>query len=410
MENNCKKNSRIILGDKSKCCGCGSCINICPTNAIIMNNDEFGFNYPIIDEDKCIGCGLCKKVCAYQSDDKGNLPITVYAAASKESNSLKKSASGGIFFEIAKAILKEGGIVVGCSMEAENKNLHPCHIIINSEKDLIKLQGSKYVQSDTKFIFKEIKKNIEIGNKVLFSGTPCQSAALKKYLGNKEYDNLYLIDIICHGVPSNSMFKDYISFYNEILCANIKNFYFRDKSCGWGLRARVVYEKNGKELSKVVPMQFSSYYALFLQSEIYRENCYSCKYANEYRFSDLTLGDFWGIEEVHPEYLNSNCGKLDKEKGISCILVNSDKGMRLIQYIKDSITLYESEFQKVAKNNGQLIKPSEKGKNRDKLLKTYSEKGYAGLDDLYYNLLGKKRYIYFVWNLIPYKIRKLIKR
>ncbi|MFR9239388.1 MAG: Coenzyme F420 hydrogenase/dehydrogenase, beta subunit C-terminal domain [Clostridium baratii] len=410
MKNNCNKNPIILFGDKPQCCGCGSCINICPKNAITMKDDEYGFNYPIIDQNKCIRCGLCKKVCAYQSDDKGNSPIAVYAAALKESNSLKRSASGGVFFEVAKTILKEGGIVIGCSMETENNNLHPSHIIIDSEKDLIKLQGSKYVQSDTKFVFREIEKNLKSGIKVLFSGTPCQNAALKKYLENKEYDNLYLIDIICHGVPSTSIFKDYISFYNKKLDGNIKGFYFRDKSCGWGLRARVVYKKNGKELSKVLPIQFSSYYALFLQSEIYRENCYSCKYANKYRFSDLTLGDFWGIGEVHPEYLNRNYGKLDEEKGISCVLVNSEKGMRLMQCIKDNIILYESEFQKVAKNNGQLIQPSKKGKNRDKLLKTYSEKGYAGLDDLYYNLLGKKKYIYFVWNLIPYKIRKLIKK
>lgn len=410
MKNNCDKNCRIILGDKSKCCGCGSCMNICPTGAIVMNNDESGFNYPTIDENKCIWCGLCKKVCAYQSHDKGNLSVAVYAAASKGNNSLKKSASGGIFFEIAKSILKEGGIVVGCSMEIENENLHPCHIIVNSEKDLFKLQGSKYVQSDTKFIFKEIKEHIKLGNKVLFSGTPCQNAALKKYLGNREYDNLYLIDIICHGVPSISMFKDYISFYNKKLDGNIKKFYFRDKSCGWGLRARVIYEKNGKKLSKILPMQFSSYYALFLQSEIYRENCYSCKYANKYRFSDLTLGDFWGIEEEHPEYINGKYGKLDKEKGISCILVNSDKGMNLINYIKDDIILYESEFKKVARNNGQLIKPSKMGKNRDKLLRAYSEKGYFGVDDLYYHILGRKKYAYAIWNLIPYNIRKLIKK
>ena len=202
----------IEKSNKKECCGCGACISICPKGAIEMQVDEFGNEYPVVDKKKCTDCNLCNKVCAYQNKSVYNIPLMTYASSCKINRLLKKSASGGVFIAIANEFIKNNGIIYGCSMEMEDDIITPKHIRVDDLSNLYKLQGSKYVKSKINCIYKDVRKDLSEGRKVLFSGTPCQVHALLSYLEELKVnkDNLYTIDIICHGTPSTKMFQDYI--------------------------------------------------------------------------------------------------------------------------------------------------------------------------------------------------------
>ena len=369
--------NKQVFENKTECCGWGACQAICPKNAIEMVEDEYGFIYPRIDESKCVNCNLCKKTCAYMNPRKMNDEKKVYASVSKNDENLKRSASGGVFYELANSIISDGGVVYGCSMEYKNDKLTPKHIRVNNQENLKKLQGSKYVQSECGNIYKLVKTDLINGKKVLFSGTPCQIEGVKSFLQYKEYENLFLVDIICHGVPSRKMFQDYIENFEIENNCKVKEFYFRDKDKGWGLFFKVVYEKNGKTEKTVKPSYESSFYQLFLDSSIYRENCYKCPYATENRNSDLTIGDFWGIGQEHPDV------DIDSKRGISCIIANSNKGKKIIE--KYSVSLYNinSNFEKVARHNHQLSKPSKHTSEREKILELYKNGTYDDVDNYY---------------------------
>lgn len=399
-----------LYDDISNCCGCGACLNICPKDAITMEKDEYGSLYPKINKEKCIECGACMKVCAYQSNTALLNTKQTFVAVSKDENLLKKSTSGGIFASFAKEVLNDNGVVFGCSMEYKNNRLSPEHIMVDNINDLQKLQGSKYVQSNIGNTYKQVKENLDKGKVVLFSGTPCQVDGLNGFLKNKTYENLLTMDLICHGVPSSVVFKDYIRLLEKKNAIKITNFNFRDKNNGWDLKGSFEYiSKNNIKIKKILPLQLSSYYKLFFDSVIYRENCYSCKYASENRPSDITIGDFWGIQKEHPELLVNNGGKISPEKGVSCILLNSEKGVRFIEKYGHNITLHKSEFEKVQKHNHQLKKPSLKHANRQIVLDIYKNEGYKAVDKCYYKNLGLKKYAYILWNKIPLSIRQKIK-
>ena len=376
-----------VFEDKKECCGCGACQAVCPRNAIEMVEDEYGFIYPKINESKCVNCDLCKKTCAYMNPKRMNDDKTVYVAASKNDENLKKSASGGVFFELANSIIFDDGIVYGVSMEFENDKLTPKHIRVDNQEDLKKLQGSKYVQSECGNIYKSVKKDLIEGRKILFSGTPCQIEGLKSFLKYKEYENLFLVDIICHGVPSRKMFQDYINNFEVKNNCKVKEFYFRDKEKGWGLFFKVIYKKNGKIEKIVKPSYESSFYQLFLDSSIYRENCYECPYAIENRNSDLTIGDFWGINQEYPDI------NINSTKGVSCIIANTIKGINVIEKYGSNLFNMNSEFEKVAKHNHQLNNPSKLPRERKKLLSLYKKKGYAILEKEYIKTRFIKNYI-----------------
>lgn len=397
-----------LVKNKKDCCGCGACKNICPQKAITMNSDKYGYIYPKINYDKCIKCGQCKKICSYQNDVLLQDVCSAWVASSKDEDIIINSASGGIFAVMAKKILEENGIVVGVSLEKIDNKLIPKHIKIDSVDCLRKIQGSKYIQSDMGNIYIEIKKELNNKKKVLFSGTPCQVAALKYFLG-KRYENLYTIDIICHGVPSIKFFQDYIFNLEQSLDIEIINFNFRDKSIGWGLCGKIKYKKKDKIVEEVLPAGMSSYYNLFLTSEIYRENCYFCKYAKRKRIGDITIGDYWGIKEEHPELFYNN-NRFIEEKGISCLIINSIQGEKLLNEVKKYLNLEKSTIEKIARHNEQLNKPSKMGKNRNLILNIYRENGYKSVEKWYKNKLGIKRYLFFLWSKVPSKIKLVIKK
>lgn len=404
MKANSEQNdSEILLFNEEKdCCSCSVCVNNCPKNAISIIENEQGFTYPIINSDMCICCEVCKKNCAYQNTQENNAPQYAYAAVVKDELLLKESASGGVFAGIAREILKNDGVVFGCSMEIEDDILTPKHIMVERQEDLVKLQGSKYVQSIMGDTYQQVKKELLAGKIVLFSGTPCQVDALKHYLGKKEYSNLITIDLICHGVPGVKFFQDYIKNLQKKNHGKIIDFKFRDKSLGWGLNGSYSYiDGKGRMHKRIIESWESSYYSLFLASDTYRVSCYSCKYANLQRVGDLTIGDFWGIENVHPEYLISGGGSLDEINGISCILVNTKRGKQCIEKYGKFFDLNVSLPQNVAKGNRQLNHPSSVGKNREKIFMLYQEGGYDAVEKWYNKQLGIKKY----W----YRLKKVIK-
>ncbi|WP_294407009.1 Coenzyme F420 hydrogenase/dehydrogenase, beta subunit C-terminal domain [uncultured Clostridium sp.] len=397
------KSKITLFNDKKDCCDCTACKSICPKDAIYIYLDEYGFEYPKIDRNKCIECGLCKKVCAFQNIEETNTPIETYVGVAKDENILLKSASGGIFATIAQMYLQNKGVVFGATLDNE---LNPIHMYVDDINLLNKLQGSKYVQSNIENTYREAKRFLIEGKKVLFSGTPCQIAGLKGYL-MKDYDNLLTIDIICHGVPSPKFFKDYLKVMEEKLGGKIKEFKFRDKSMGWGLNGTLTYEYNGILKEKKIYGSESSYYHYFLNSSCYRENCYHCKYACDNRPGDITIGDYWGIEAAHPNLLGK--GKLEEEKGISVVIANTEKGKREIEKC-DKFYRYSSEFSKARIKNEQLNKASEKGEKYSELMKIYKNEGYTGIENLYYKEVGIRRYKSRVKAIIPLKIKRIVKQ
>ena len=353
-------------------------MNVCPKSAIHMEKDEYGFVYPEINIEQCVECGACKRVCAFQNKTTQNKPQRVLAIAGKNDSLVKKSASGGLFATIALAVLEQGGCVYGAVMLHENHKLRIHHVCCETKEELERLQGSKYVQSSLGSIFKDVQEKLKKGKTVLFSGTPCQVDALKSYL-RKDYEKLLTVDIICHGVPSEQFFNDYIHYTEKNLGGEILDFKFRDKSMGWGLNAKADYvNATGKINGYSVSYLDSSYYDLFLNAKIYRENCYHCPYATQKRVGDITIGDYWGIEDEHPEVLLQNGGSLSEQTGISVMMLNTDKGADFFESVKDQFTYYESTFEKAAKRNTQLVHPVKHTKAREKVLKLYKKWGYKG--------------------------------
>ena len=364
-----------------------------------MKPDINGYIYPTINSELCLKCGVCKDICAFQNIPvNGDEPINTYVAINKNESVLKESASGGVFAALASIILEKNGVAFGCSF---NRNMEPEHICINNLSDIKKLQGSKYVQSNINNTYSEAKKYLEDGIWVLFTGTPCQIAGLKSYIG-KEYENLITVDLICHGVPSAIFFKGYIEYLQDKLNGKIIDFKFRDKSKGWGLMGKAIYENNGIVKEKLIHPLSSYYYSYFLDGDIYRENCYECKYACSSREGDFTIGDYWGIEKIHPN--------VETKKGVSVLLVNTQKGTNLVCNLKKYLNLIESDFQSVKLENSQLSKPTNKSSKRQLILKTWRQGGWRLLADEYYKSNKIKIIISRFKIMIPESIKSFIKK
>lgn len=391
----------ILFENRKDCCGCGACANICPNNAISMKEDEYGFIFPVIDEKICINCHMCQKVCAFQNIDESNLPLKTWVAVTKNKESLKKSASGGVFFTLAKEFVKENNCAVGAAFD-DAFNLK--HIIAEDIDTLTKLQGSKYTQSNTEFVYREIKIKLNNGKKVLFSGCPCQVAGLKAFLG-REYENLITIDLICHGVPSNKSFKDYIAVLQKKNGVQIESFNFRDKRYGWGING-TAFTSDNKNVKALCTS--SSYLYYFSHGLTYRENCYKCKYASKNRPSDITIGDYWGIEKEHSELLNKKV--IDESKGVSVVIANTQKGIDLVERNAELFYLYESTFEKAARSNAQLNHPIECDPKREDIIELYKISGWNAVEERFNKNIGIKKYSSQIKSLFPASIKRFLKR
>lgn len=342
-------------------------------------------------------------MCSYQKEHKKlNKPQDVYAAFTQNEKLIKKSASGGIFASIAEEFIKQGGIVYGSAMQIENGKATVNHIRVDDIANLYKLQGSKYVQSDLKEIYGPIKKDLELGKKVLFSGTPCQVDAINKFVNDEK---LLTIDIICHGVPNNKMFNDYINTLEKKENSKILDFSFRDKSREWGRFASYIENKKNKVVKEVKPACKLSYYQLFLDAKIFRENCYSCPFAQELRIGDITLGDFWNVETEHSKFAE----KVNIKNGVSCVLINTEKGKRIVKNFAKDIFFIESSIDKIKKHNSQLIKPRECPSDRNKILSLYKHGSFEKVNKEYVKKNYFKILIKSFWYRIPLSTRTKIK-
>ena len=315
---------RYLKQHKKECTGCTACVNICSQGAIELQQDKLGFYRAVINNEKCINCGKCEKICPQINFKMKNEENICYAGWADDTIR-KKSSSGGIFTMLALEILDQSGIICGASFNKEQEVVHIC---IDKYEDLGLLQKSKYVQSNLKYVFKEIEQYLKEGRKVLFTGCPCQVAGLYAYLG-VDYNNLYTVDLMCKGVPSSKVFKQYLKECTDI--SNIESVDFRDKDKGWTADWLVLHEKDGNKKEYYTKKDLKSknynwYTRNFLDGTIINDACYDCKFAELPRVADITIGDFWGI-------WNKDISWIDK-KGTSLILTNSNRGRELFESIK----------------------------------------------------------------------------
>lgn len=393
----------VLYRQQQDCCGCAACASVCPAQAIAMKPDVDGFLYPVINEAECVQCRLCINICAFQKVPvTADEPLATYAAVNKDQTTLRNSSSGGVFAALASLTFEKDGVVFGCAF---NSDMEPEHICIDNPADMRRLQGSKYVQSDVKNTYAEAQKYLQEGRRALYTGTPCQIAGLKSYLG-RDYNTLITVDLICHDVPSAAFFKGYIAWLEERSKSEVIDFKFRDKSRGWGSLGKAVYEKDGALRERFI-LPFASYYVTyFYNGDICRESCYGCKYAGGSRQGDFTMGDYWGIEKAHPE--------VETRNGVSVLLVNTEKGMALMPELSEFLSLTQSTFEQARVQNDQLRKPIAKGHRREAILRMWREGGYRAVAAEYYRANKKRLVLFRIKAMIPQPIRiwakKLLRR
>lgn len=332
----------ITIKNKKDCMGCNACYSICPPKCIAMKDDTEDFWYPEVDYNKCIKCGLCIKVCPIINKTIVDNQPFAYACINKNDTIRLESTSGGIFTLIAEQIIDEGGVVLGAGF---TQDFLVEHSFIEKKEEISLFRGSKYVQSKIGNMYIKVKEFLNQGKKVLFSGTPCQIGGLKSYLG-KDYKNLFCIDIICHGVPSPLVWRKYISYREKIAGSKSKRIAFRQKNEGWKRYSVSFLFDNDIMYQKT--MDNDIYMKAFLKDICLRPSCYDCSFKTIHRESDLTLADFWGIQNIIP--------KMDDDKGTSLVFVNSPKGQQMITDITDKILLKPVDINRAVSYNSAAIK------------------------------------------------------
>lgn len=375
----------IHIDDKSYCCGCTACASICTHKAISMQPNALGFLYPVVDASKCVECGLCEKVCAFNAgyDKSMNLSSPFfYAVRHKDLNEVSTSRSGAAFIALSDWVLDNGGIVYGAGYADHFRVVHKR---AETKEQRNEFKGSKYVQSDLNDTFQQIKKDLSNGKLVLFSGTPCQTSGLSSYIGPKLRSNLFLVDIVCHGVPSPYIWRDYLKYTENKRGENAIAVDFRDKTeLGWAAHRESFTFPSGKVYRK-------TFTYLFYEHIMFRPSCQVCHFTNLNRPSDLTLADFWGWQNTDVN-LNSD------DKGISLLICNTDKGKYLFDNVLDSINVLTLEQDKCLQPN--LQNPTVFNSNYVKFEKDYIEGGFMrvarkygdlGINYLFKRLLQKSR-------------------
>ncbi len=312
----------INISEKKTCCGCGACTQACIRGCISMQEDAEGFLYPEVDPERCVRCGRCVEACPVERKNTamGEQKMVAYAAWAKDEALRRESSSGGIFSLLAQWVLKQSGVVFGAAF-ADDFSVR--HIRIECLQELPLLRGSKYLQSRTENTFSEVKAALKEGRIVLYTGTSCQIAGLKQFLG-REYDNLYTVDVICHGVPSPKIWKMYLDSQKACTSADVQEAYFRRKNQGWKAFSMELVFSDGARYSKT--LKEDPFLKIFLRDICLRPSCYACQFKGLPRASDLTLGDAWEIHKVMPD--------MDDDKGTSLVLLHTKKGRALWEAIE----------------------------------------------------------------------------
>lgn len=350
----------IQINNPADCCGCTACASICNHDAITMKPDALGFLYPEVDKGKCVDCGLCEKVCAFNDNYDTSLNLDkplAYGARHKDMNEVETSRSGAAFIAISDYILEQGGVVYGAGYADHFRVVHK-RATTKEERDEFK--GSKYVQSDMTGVFRQVKKDLRDGLTVLFSGTPCQTSGLNSYVGKRLRENLFLVDIVCHGVPSPYMWQDYIAYLEKKQGSPIVWVNFRDKQkYGWAAHHETFKFKNGGG-----KMSFTF---LFYKHIMFRKSCGNCHFTNTKRPSDITIADFWGWEKTDPNFNADN-------KGCSLVLLNTEKGRKLFEAVHDRLNTMPAKLEDCFQPN--MMHPSEIHPKREKFEEEYARKGF----------------------------------
>lgn len=346
--------------ERNKCFGCESCANICPKKAIKMEEDSFGFDFPTVDYSLCIKCGLCKKVCPSINKYQGKPTIPLlYSTRIIDNKALFSSTSGGFFTAVSDYILKNNGCISGAVFD---EDFSVKHLISNTSDERNKMRGAKYVKSKIGNCFKTIRDLLNDGRIVLFTGTPCQVHGLKLFL-EKEYDNLFTIDILCHGVPSNKYYRDFLAFL-EKKHGSISSIQFRSKKNGWhGNNLQVSFQNGEILLNTNETKKYTTYYGSGL---LMRENCFECPYTTIFRIGDFSMGDCWGIENTKSSFADN--------KGCSLVFLNTKKGELLFNQIKDSLLIEHRDMFEILQHN--LIHPTLKPKKYDSFKCKTVDKNY----------------------------------
>lgn len=330
---------------KEKCTGCGACYNICPVKCISMQPDEKGFLYPQIEENHCIECGKCSGVCPSINKverNKNAIEPETWATWSLNDNVRYESTSGGAFTELALEVLRQKGYVCGARYNDEHMVEH---IIISDESGLGKLRQSKYVQSDTKEVYMEVEKCLKNGDLVLFCGTPCECAGMYNYL-KKEYENLLCVDFICRGANSPKVYKFFLQSLEERYGAKVSRVWFKNKALGWRKFSTRIEFENGEVYS--ADRYTDLYIRGYIAANLYmRDSCADCQYKTMPRISDITLGDFWGIK--------SESVGAETDGGTSLIMLNSEKGRKFFDRIKNKMFTNKRTFEEACKGNKCIL-------------------------------------------------------
>ena len=339
----------VNITRKENCSGCGACADLCPVKAISLVADREGFRYPAIDAVLCTECGLCERTCAelHISQIRDSMAMKeplVYAAVGKDSASRIASTSGGIFSELARNVLDHGGYICGA---VYNDDFTVSHLVSKDSANLLRIRGSKHCQSDMSGIFKRLRSLLDAGEQVVICAAPCQIAGLRLFLG-KEYSNLTLVDFICLGINSPTIFRKYLGSLERKYGAKAVSVQAKNKDLGWHSLAYKIRFENGKEYLKLG--KNDSFIQGFITAHVNcRPVCYECKYKGFPRISDITLGDFWGVEKLHPEFVD--------DLGTSVVLVNSTHGKEMLDSIADRLTMKEVSVTDVIAGNRALVDP-----------------------------------------------------
>lgn len=399
----------IQIKNKIDCCGCNACGDVCAHGAITFKTDKEGFWYPEVDTSKCKDCGLCEKVCPVINIGelkKNDLPQSVcYAAEHKNLEVVFDSTSGGLFSALADRMYRDSGYVGGAIF---NEDFSVREYISNKKEDLPKLRSSKYLQSNAEGFYKEIKGLLVKGEKVLVCGTPCQMAALRAYL-RKEYENLIIVDFICRGVNSPKIWRKYLDSFEERYGSKVVYAKAKSKEYGWRNLTQKVVLDNGKAYYET--RDTSNFTKGYLHTNAYcRPSCYDCKFKGFPRMADITVADFWGVENVDQS--------LEKNLGTSLVMVNSKKGAEYFEKIKPRINFLEVPFESILAGNPSLVEPLEPSRvDRDQFFEDVDKMTFTQLAEKYINASSQKKLTWkrrlknlYKWAKQEYKYARMIYR
>lgn len=387
----------IEITNRKHCTGCGACAQKCPKGAISMKADGADFTYPTIDNNSCIDCGMCQKICPVnQSTRQSGEIMTAYAAYALDDEIRMHSSSGGIFSVLGEYVLSNGGIVFGAAFDET-------HLVrqeaINSKEELDRLRGSKYLQSRTEDTFRAAEECLKAGRIVLYTGTACQIAGLKAFLG-KDYPELFTVDVLCHGVPSPKLWQKYLSEQEKTHASYVQQTFFRQKNFGWKRYAVELLFSNST--AYLCEHRKDRYMQMFLGNICLRDSCHNCAFKGNNVCSDLTIGDSWGIQEYMKE--------MDDDRGTSVVFIRSKKGKELFSKVYEKLVVKQGNVQTFIRYNSAAVVSVKPHPNRKKFMRLLEQD--AEMDVLYSALqisYPKKIYRYIsrrvekLWRLFKHK-------